>query len=110
MVQVVENRSVVVLIPLSTPAPGPGPGWSTCRVRVSAADPVEGYPNLLGATLPRDLDALVREEAAVVLFGEHPVRAVACLVGPGRLRVEELSAPPEGPAPTPSDEGAEVDG
>ena len=108
MVQVVENRSVVVLVPLSTPSPGPGPGWSTCRVRVSAADPVEGYPNLLGTTLPRDLDARVREEAAAVLFGEHPVRAVACLVGPGRLRGEELPAPADGPGPNPSAGGVEL--
>ena len=91
MVQAVENRSVVVLVPLSPLQPGPGPGWATCRVRLDEAAPVEGYPNLLGATVPRELDALGPDAAAAQGGPEQPVTALASLVGPGRLRVEEVS-------------------
>lgn len=100
MVQVIENRSVVLLTPLSGLAPGPDEGWFSCRVRVDEAADVDGYPNLLGATLPRELEALVPQAAAWVIIVEQPVRAVACLAGPGRLRVEEApvpDAPPDGP-------------
>ena len=88
MVQVVENRSLVLLTSLSVPEAGPSPGWVTCRARVDEADDVEGYPNLLGATLPREVDALVPEAQATVILVHVPVRLLACLVGPGRVRVE----------------------
>lgn len=116
MVQVIENRSVVLLTPLSALAPGPGEGWFSCRVRVDEAAEVEGYPNLLGATLPRELDALVPQAAAWVITVEQQVRAVACLAGPGRLRVEEaplVDLPPSGPPPgelPPADPRPEVEG
>ncbi len=91
MSQVVENRSVVVLVPLTPLEPGPGPGWCTCRVRLDEAAPVEGYPNLLGVTVPRELDALVPDAAADQVVPDQPVTALASLVGPGRLRVAEVS-------------------
>jgi len=88
MVHVIENRSLVMLTPLSMPEGGPSPGWVTCRARVDEASEVEGYPNLLGATLPREVDALVPEAQAGSLVVDRPVQLIACLVGPGRLRVE----------------------
>jgi len=88
MVQVIENRSLVVLTPLSAPEDGPSPGWVTCRARVDEASEVEGYPNLLGSTLPREVEALVPQTQTRWIVVDVPVRLVACLVGPGRVRVE----------------------
>ncbi|MDQ7993050.1 MAG: hypothetical protein AAGC63_15990 [Propionicimonas sp.] len=96
MVQVVENRSVVVLTPLSALEPGPAPGWVTCHVRVDEAAPVADYPNLLAADLPRELDALVPEAVASLVLVWQPVRLLASLAGPGMLRVEAAEAPEGG--------------
>jgi hypothetical protein len=90
MGNVLENRAVVDAVPLSGPGSGPAEGWLVCRVRVDAARGVEGYPNLLAADLPRELDALVPTALADQL-GTARWQVVASLVGPGRLRVEALA-------------------
>ena len=88
MGNVVENRAVVDLVPLTAPAPGPAAAWVVCRVRVEAARDVEGYPNLLAADLPRELEALVPAELADRVGPAAPWRVAASLVAPGRIRVE----------------------
>jgi hypothetical protein len=91
MGNVVENRSVVDVVPLTGPAPGPADGWQVYRVRVDAARDVEGYPNLVTADLPRELEALVPPGLAGRLGAAGPWRVTASLVGPGRMRVEALA-------------------
>ncbi len=88
MVSVRENRARVELEPLGPPAPGPAEGWRVYRVRVTAADDVPGYPNLLAADLPRQLEALVPTALADRLGGASRWLVEASLVGPGRMRVE----------------------
>lgn len=88
MANVIENRALVDLQPLTPPAPGPADGWVVCRVRVDAAGDVAGYPNLLAAKLPRELDALVPTAVADQLGPAPRWQVEASLVGPGRLRVE----------------------
>ena len=88
MSQAVENRSRVVLEPLAEPAAGPDPGWMRCRVVVSQAADVEGYPNLLAGDLPREMEALIpTDEAAALTAGVGPHERLASLVGPRTLRV-----------------------
>jgi hypothetical protein len=91
MGNVVENRAVVDVVPLSGPAAGPAEGWLLCRVRVDTAYDVAGYPNLLTADLPRELEALVPTALADRLGVAVPWRVTASLVGPGRIRVETLA-------------------
>lgn len=88
MVNVIENRAEVRLIPLDPPGPGPGEGWMICRVRVEASTDVEGYPNLLASGLPRECQALMREGAWAELGDQDQWQVEASLVAPGRLRVE----------------------
>lgn len=88
MVNVVENRAEVRLVPLDPPAPGPGAGWMVCMVRVEASTDVEGYPNLLASGLPRECQALMREGAVAELGDRSPWKVEASLVAPNRLRVE----------------------
>ena len=90
MPNVIENRALVDLQPLTPPAPGPAEGWLVCQVRVDAAGDVEGYPNLLAAELPRELEALVPTAVADELAPAPRWLVQASLVGPGRLRVEGL--------------------
>ncbi len=90
MVNVIENRAQVQLRPLSPPEPGPSAGWLVCQVEVATAADVEGYPNLLGTDLPRQLQALVRESVVTDLGAVDLWPVEASLVGPGRLRVERL--------------------
>jgi hypothetical protein len=87
---VVENRAVVDLVPLTAPAPGPAAAWLVYRVRVVAAHDVEGYPNLLAADLPRELEALVPTGLADQLGPAARWQVAASLVAPGRIRVEAL--------------------
>ena len=91
MVNVRENRARVELEPLGPPAPGPAEGWQVYQVRVQSAADVEGYPNLLTADLPRQLEALVPPTVADRLAAASRWQVEASLVGPGRLRVEALS-------------------
>lgn len=87
MSSAVENRSKVLLTALSPLVDGPSPAWKRCRVLVTAAAEVEGYPNLLAAELPRELDALLPAEDAVVLSSEAgPHERLASLVAPHTLR------------------------
>ena len=88
MVSVRENRAWVQLERLGPPAPGPAEGWQVYRVRVYAAEDVAGYPNLLAADLPRELEALVPDAVADRLGAQPRWQVEASLVGPGRLRVE----------------------
>ena len=88
MGNVIENRARVELEPLGPGAPGPAEGWLVYQVRVVAAEDIAGYPNLLAADLPRQLQALVRVTAADRLGAAARWRVEASLVGPGRLRVE----------------------
>jgi hypothetical protein len=88
MGNVVENRAVVDVVPLSGPAAGPAESWRVYRVRVDTAYDVAGYPNLLTADLPRELEALVPTALADRLGMSGPWRVTASLVGPGRMRVE----------------------
>ena len=90
MGNVLENRAVVDAVPLSGPGSGPAEGWLVCRVRVDAARGVEGYPNLLAADLPRELEALVPTVLADQLGTAARWQVAASLVGPGRMRVEAL--------------------
>ena len=87
----IENRAVVDVVPLSGPAAGPAEGWLVYRVRVDTAYDVAGYPNLLTADLPRELEALVPTALADRLGTAAPWRVTAALVGPGRMRVETLA-------------------
>ena len=87
----IENRAVVDVVPLSGPVAGPAEGWLVYRVRVDTAYDVAGYPNLLTADLPRELDALVPRALADRLGTAAPWRVTAALVGPGRIRVETLA-------------------
>jgi hypothetical protein len=92
VVNVIENRARVHLQPLTPLARGPAEGWHVCRVMVDASEDVEGYPNLLGSDLPRELDALV-PAAVVDELGSAPRWQVeASLVAPGRLRVERIAS------------------
>ena len=91
MANVLENRALVELELLSPPAPGPAEGWQVYQVRVDAADDVAGYPNLLAADLPRQLEALVPTTVADRLAVASRWRVEASLVGPGRMRVEAVS-------------------
>jgi len=91
MGNVVENRAVVDVLPLSGPAAGPAEGWRVYRVRVDTAYDVAGYPNLLTADLPRELEALVPPALADRLGTDTPWRVTASLVGPGRIRIETLA-------------------
>jgi hypothetical protein len=86
-----ENRARVELELLSPPAPGPAEGWLVYRVRIDAARDVEGYPNLLAANLPRELEALVPTVLADQLGTAARWQVAASLVGPGRMRVEALA-------------------
>jgi hypothetical protein len=87
----IENRAVVDVVPLSGPAAGPAEGWLVYRVRVDTAYDVAGYPNLLTADLPRELEALVPTALADRLGAAAPWRVTVSLVGPGRIRVETLA-------------------
>lgn len=88
MVQVIENRSVVSGETTGEVAEGPQAGWLTVPVRVVASEPVEGYPDLLSADLPRELTALVPRELWESALADRPTwRAEVELAGPGRLRV-----------------------
>lgn len=91
MVSVRENRARVELEPLGPPAPGPAEGWQVYQVRVDAAGDVEGYPNLLAADLPRQVEALVPTAVAKQLAAADRWRVEASLSGPGRIRVEAAS-------------------
>ena len=88
MPNVRENRARVELEPLGPPRPGPAAGWQVYQVRVDAADDVEGYPNLLAADLPRQLEALVPTSVAEQLAATDRWRVEASLASPGRIRVE----------------------
>lgn len=91
MGNVIENRAVVELVPLGPTTPGPAQGWLVGPVRVERAEDVPGWPNLLSAELPRELEALI-PAAVLDQLGPSPRwRVVASLVGPGRLRVEQLA-------------------
>lgn len=90
MANVIENRAVVELVPLGPTTPGPAQGWLVGPVRVERAEDVPGWPNLLSAELPRELEALI-PVAVAVEFGTAPRwRVEASLVGPGRIRVEAV--------------------
>ena len=84
----IENRARVELEPLGPPEPGPAEGWQVYQVQVVAAEDVAGYPNLLAADLPRELEALVPAELADRVGPAAPWRVAASLVAPGRIRVE----------------------
>jgi hypothetical protein len=87
-VNVIENRARVELRPLTPPARGPAESWRVCRVMVDASSDVEGYPNLLAADLPRELEALIPASVLDELKQTDRWRVEASLVAPGRLRVE----------------------
>jgi hypothetical protein len=91
VVNVIENRARVELRPLTPPARGPAESWRVCRVVVDAARDVEGYPNLLAADLPRELDALIPANVLDQLQTADRWQVEASLVAPGRLRVEKLA-------------------
>jgi hypothetical protein len=91
VVNVVENRARVELQPLTPLASGPSEGWHLCQVIVDASDPVEGYPNLLGTDLPRELEAMIPAAVADELGSSPRWRVEASLVAPGRLRVERIA-------------------
>lgn len=90
MVNVVENRAQVALRPLSTPTPGPAEGWLVCPVSISESSDVDGYPNLLAADLPREVQALIKVSTLEDLAGVDRWLVVASLVAPGRLRIEDI--------------------
>ena len=92
MVNVVENRARVELQPLTPLAPGPSEGWHVCRVMVQASEEVEGYPNLLGSDLPRELNAMVPATVVDELGSAPRWQVEASLVAPGRLRVERVAS------------------
>ena len=91
MVSVRENRARVDLQPLTPLTPGPSEGWHVCRVMVDAADPVEGYTNLLGSELPREFEALIPAAVAEDLGSAPRWHVEASFVAPGRLRVEKIA-------------------
>jgi hypothetical protein len=91
VVNVVENRARVELQPLTPLAPGPSEGWQVCQVMVDAADPVEGYPNLLGSGLPREFEAMIPAAVVKELGAAPRWQLEASLVAPGRLRVERIA-------------------
>jgi hypothetical protein len=92
VVNVVENRARVELQLLTTLAPGPSEGWHLCQVMVDTSDPVEGYANLLGSDLPRELEALIPAAVADELGSAPRWLVEASLVAPGRLRVEKIAS------------------
>jgi hypothetical protein len=89
---VIENRARVSLQPLTPLAPGPVEGWHVCRVLLDASDEVEGYPNLLGSDLPRELDAMIPATVVDQLGSALRWQVEASLVAPGRLRVERIAS------------------
>ena len=91
MVNVIENRARVELRPLTPPARGPAENWWVCQVMVDESSDVEGYPNLLAADLPRELEALIPAAVLSELETADRWRVEASLVGPGRLRVEKVA-------------------
>ena len=84
----VENRSRVQFTALCAPTDGPSPGWMRCRVRITAAADVDGYPNLLADDLPREMEeALVpAEDAATLATPDSTHERLATLVAPRTLR------------------------
>ena len=86
-----ENRARVELQPLTPLTPGPADGWHVGQVMVNAADPVEGYLNLLSSDLPRELQALIPATVVEELGSAPRWRVEASLVAPGRLRVERIA-------------------
>ena len=92
MVNVIENRARVELRPLTPPDLGPAESWRVCRVVVDASSDVEGYPNLLAADLPRELEALIPAAVLDELAQADRWLVEASLVGPGRLRVERVAS------------------
>lgn len=89
MSQVMENRAEVTVVPRTEPVDSPGERWCSCRVEVLESVDVEGYPNLLGADLPREFDALIPTELRdAFALGAPPLRVTASLAGPGTLRVQ----------------------
>ena len=61
-----------------------GSGWTVSDV--------EGYPNLLAADLPRELEALIPAAVLDELEQTDRWQVEASLVGPGRLRVERIAS------------------
>jgi hypothetical protein len=91
VVNVIENRARVELRPLTPPARGPAENWRVCKVMVDESSDVEGYPNLLAADLPRELEALIPAAVLGELETADRWRVEASLVAPGRLRVEKVA-------------------
>ena len=89
---VIENRARVQLQPLTPLAPGPSEGWHVCQVMVDASEEVEGYPNLLGSDLPRELQAMIPATVVEELGSAPRWQVEASLVAPGRLRVERVAS------------------
>ena len=103
MVKVAENRADVICRVRGTAEAGPQEGWWSVPVLVEKAADFEGYPNLLGADLPREMIALVPAK----LFDEGLSELEtwwleAEMVGPRRLLVRALASPPPGRPGTPA--------
>lgn len=93
MSQVRENRSTVTLVAIDAAGEGPDERWRTCRVRVTQAEEVDGYANLLSSALPREFTALVPTDVAEALAAGGTLRVSASLAGPGTIRVESIAPP-----------------
>jgi hypothetical protein len=104
MSQVRENRSTVTVVAIDQAAEGPNANWRTCRVRVTEAEDIDGYANLLSTGLPREFTAILPAEMSETLVRGAPVRVTASLAGPGTIRIDSISA--QEPTSSAKDEAA----
>lgn len=97
MSQVRENRSTVTLVAIDATVEGPDARWRTCRVRVTEAEDVDGYANLLSTGLPREFSAILPTEVSEALVTGALARVTASLAGPGTIRIDSIAAtdPPD---------------
>lgn len=84
MVTARENRARVTCRPVGPPHPGPAPELARVDVVLAAAEPVEGWADLLSPNVGRTMAALVPQELAD--RSEQTWQGFAELVAPGLMR------------------------
>lgn len=90
MVQVADNRSILVCRVLGAYAPvSGGPGF-TVRVTVEKATPVEGWADLLAESVGNEYLAVVPAVPAQQLGGRNRWVVEVSLVGPRRIVIRRV--------------------
>jgi hypothetical protein len=92
MVQVVENRADIYGRVLAVRSDESRPGHSLVTIEVTAAGPVEGYPNLFGSAHGARLEMVTPTALAEALRSGEVVRCRVRRAGPQTVFAERCTA------------------